>query len=99
MTKVKSDSKVLMGKKILGEGEFKDRVGGVFSANIRDDLSVQIYDFSGADEAEALGLVLEFSPAFEEEAQCYVFRTDRQAIQELVDFLYDLIKYQKSESE
>lgn len=71
---------------------------GEFEADVRDDLLVQICDFSTEEQAEALALIVEFSPAFENEDQPrYAFRVDRQTIQDLVDALYGLVKYEKSE--
>ena len=63
----------------------------------------QIYDFSTGDEEEALAFVLEFSNPDSQKGDDpippHVFRVDRRGVQDLVDRLYDLVKYEKSESE
>ena len=90
-----------VGKKILSDSEFQSRASKELSGNVRTDLKIKVYDFSAPTEAEALAIVLEHSPSFPEqdEKDRYIFRVDRQELQELVDSLYDLVKYEKSPKE
>ena len=94
---------VPMSKEILSDAVFRQRVGDELSGNIRTDLQFQIYDFSTEGEAEALAFVLEFSSPDSQEGDNpippHVFRVDRRGVQDLVDRLYDLVRYEKSESE
>ena len=96
----KKHFEISMDKKILSDTDFARRVNEEFSADVRRNLSVQIVDLSTQDEAEVLALFVGFSPAFEnEDRPRYAFRVDRRGIQDLVDVLYDLVKYEKSEGE
>ena len=93
----KKHFEIPIGKKTLGDTDFNNRVAKKFSRNIRESLDIKIYDLSTANEAEALALVLEHSPAFaqqDQEKDCYIFRVDRQELQELIDLPYDLVKYE-----
>lgn len=99
----KSYFKVPMGKEILDDAVFRRRVGEKISGNIRTNLKLQVYDFALESEAEALALVLTFeNPDSSKDAEGippHIFRVDRLEIQSLVDRLYNLVKYQKSEPE
>lgn len=94
------DLGVPISKKILSDADFSRRAKELLGEDIRRDLHVQIADLSTEDEAEALALICTFQKPFSgEENEVCIFRVDRQAIQDLVDVLYDLVKYEKSESE
>ena len=96
----KNNFGIPISKETLNDIDFNRRVEEVLGENLRRDLHVQICDFSTADEAEALGMILTFRRAFSEEGhERYVFRIDRQSVQDLIDALYDLVKYEKSEAE
>lgn len=86
--------KVSIREKILGDADFKDRVRGQFLGDFRESLSVEIYDLSTQDEAEALALVLEIPKASGQDRP--VFRVDRQGLLDLADAFYELFGGEKS---
>ena len=96
----KEDFGISIDKKILSDAEFNRRAEELLGGNVRSALRVQIARLSTEDQAEALALILTFRKAFSEEGnEVCIFRVDRLAIQDLVDALYPLVKYEKADSE
>ena len=88
---VKTCFGVSMGKSVLNEAIFQDRVSRHFLGDVRRNLHFELYDVSESDEVEALALVLEFPEHSDQGAKRHVFRVDRQSLECLVDSLSETL--------
>ena len=84
---VRNACTVPVGKTFLSDEVFQSRVAKNFLGEVKASLEVDLHDLSTKHEAESLALVLGFPKDADELCDRYVFRVDRQSLEDLINTL------------